>query len=202
MKTDISRESMDSPKHFREFQDPSPVLISVPQDVPPKTKSKVFCAIVSKLDISDLKTSSLDRPVKMSENRGCSETQIEGKPLKRRKKRRKRWLIAEIRKLKKCQSKYTLRKFLRGMSSITGRLLRHYVSYCFVMDVCSRRLENKTFLISKRSLFFRIIEEPELLSRDCHFDNNILKNFCTGASNFIQMHLGRIMECLVLYHEI
>lgn len=202
LKTDTSRAGTDSPSHYPKFQDPPPVLMSDPRASLVKTQAKVFFAIGPKLDVSNLKTSSLERSAKMGGYRGRQSVQADEKPLKRRKKRRKRWLIAEIRRLKKCQSKYSLRKFLRGMSSITRRLLSHYVSQCFVIDVCSRRLENKTFLISKRRLFFRIVQEPELLSKDCHFDNNILKNFCTGASNFIQMHLGRILECLVLYHEI
>ena len=34
-------------------------------------------------------------------------------------------------------------------------------------------------------MLYQIIEKPEMLNQDCHFNNNILKNFCTGVGNFL-----------------
>lgn len=149
---------------------------------------------------SKLKTSSLDRHFRPSLEKFWAWRDSKRQPNLKKRKSKKRWLIAEIRRLKKCQSKYSLMKFLIKMSGISRKLLRYYLTDCFIIDVCSRRLENKKFLISKRNLFLRILSQPEMLRDDCHFDNNILKNFCTGASNFLQTHLGKILESFVLYH--
>ena len=103
--------------------------------------------------------------------------------------------ILQMRKLKKCNSKYTFRQFLIKSSPVTRQILLFYMRECFILDVYTRRLENKRFLLAKREIFYEIIRNPELLSQDCHFDNNSLKNFCTGAGNFILKNLKKIFEC-------
>jgi hypothetical protein len=53
---------------------------------------------------------------------------------------------------------------------------------------------NRKLLFSKRTFLLECILEPKNLSRECSFDNNLIKNFCTGAVNFI----SRFFEELTL----
>ena len=104
----------------------------------------------------------------------------------------------ELRKLKKCSTKYALKKFLTRCSGYARGLLLFYMRECFVFDIFTRRLECKKYLMSKRQFLFRIIEDPRVLDSDCHFNNNILKNFCTGIANFLIRHMPRVVACFEL----
>ena len=72
------------------------------------------------------------------------------------------------------------------------------MSECFLLDIFARKLENKMVLMNKRQFFYNVIDKPDLLSIDCHFDNNILKNFCTGIFNFLTKHTNDILKELNL----
>ena len=102
----------------------------------------------------------------------------------------------EIEKLKKCNSKAALRKILIQLTPEWKRIIKFYMTECFIHDLYTRRLENKMFLLSKRELLYRLIDNPELLTMDCHFDNNLLKNFCTGIANFVTKHYSEISKIL------
>ena len=98
----------------------------------------------------------------------------------------------KMKALKKCSSKISLRKFLTKADSVLKSTMKFYLRNCFLKDLYTRKLENKFTLLSRRSLLFRIIEEPSILNSDCQFENNLLKNFCTGMSNFISANFERI----------
>ena len=104
--------------------------------------------------------------------------------------------LSEIEKLKKCNSKAALFRILTELSEEWRDILRFYMNKCFIHDLYTRRLANKMFLLSKRNLLYRLIDAPELLNRDCHFDNNLLKNFCTGVANFVNRHKDSILEMM------
>ena len=72
---------------------------------------------------------------------------------------------------------------------------------CFIYDLYIRRLENKMFLLSKREFLFSLIEKPDLLNTDCHFDNNLLKNYCTGIANFIYQHYDDIKKQIFIQNK-
>lgn len=103
-----------------------------------------------------------------------------------------------LMELKKCNSKDTLRRILLKLSPESKRMVRFYMTDCFIQDLFTRRLKNKGFLLSKRELLFRAIENPDVLAMDCHFDNNLLKNFCTGVANFILKHSPKIHQAIQL----
>ena len=104
--------------------------------------------------------------------------------------------IFEIEKLKKCNSKSVLQKILSNFPEKWKLIIKFYMTDCFVHDLYTRRLENKMYLLSKRELLYRLIDKPELLAMDCHFDNNLLKNFCTGIANFVTKHRNKISKIL------
>ena len=47
-------------------------------------------------------------------------------------------------------------------------------------------MENKKILLNRKSKLFKVIENPKELDYDCQFDNNMMKNFCTGFANFYE----------------
>lgn len=100
----------------------------------------------------------------------------------------------KMEKLRTCTSKSGLRDFLHYLTPKWKNIIKFYMTECFIFDLYIRRLENKMFLLSKRHFLFSIIEQPDLLTNDCHFDNNLLKNFCTGLANFIYVHYDDILR--------
>ena len=107
----------------------------------------------------------------------------------------------ELRKLKKCSTKYALKKFLLSCSAPLRRILRFYMRECLIFDIFTRRLECKQYLLSKRQFLFLILKTPGLLDTDCHFNNNILKNFCTGSANFLLKFLNKVICCFEIRGE-
>ena len=102
----------------------------------------------------------------------------------------------EIERLRRCTSKANLRRILLSLDAEWKRIIKFYMTECFIYDLYIRRLENKMFLLSKRQLLYTLIDNPELLTTDCHFDNNLLKNYCTGIANFILNHYDDIKTAL------
>ena len=104
----------------------------------------------------------------------------------------------QLRKLKKCSTKYSFKNLLIETSLLFKKILIFYMQECFFFDLYSRRLLCKNYLMSRRNLLYRIIENPSALDSDCHFNNNILKNFCKGMANFIIRNLKHILKLFKL----
>ena len=102
----------------------------------------------------------------------------------------------EILTLKRCNSKTQFRRILLKLNPEWKKVIKFYMTECFIHDLYTRRLENKMFLMSKRDLLYRLVDNPELLTKDCHFDNNLLKNYCTGIANFVARHYKDIQSKL------
>jgi hypothetical protein len=118
------------------------------------------------------------------------------KTKKIRKKQKNLVHSPQIKKLKQCNSKIQLRRIILKLTPEWKKIIKFYMTECFIHDLYTRRLENKMFLLSKRELLYRLIDNPELLNLDCHFDNNLLKNYCTGIANFVIKHHQDIKEIL------
>ena len=103
---------------------------------------------------------------------------------------------SQIKKLKQCNSKIQLRRIILKLTPDWKKIIKFYMTECFIHDLYTRRLENKMFLLSKRELLYKLIDNPELLTLDCHFDNNLLKNYCTGIANFVVKHHKDIKQIL------
>lgn len=116
-------------------------------------------------------------------------------------KKKKEEVSTFFKELKKCNSKIGLRKIINSLSPFCHELINFYMTQCFIFDIFTRKLKNKSFLLSKRELLFQIFNEPRLLEMDCHFDNNLLKNFCTGMANFFIKHYDQIV-CSLFYGRI
>ena len=137
----------------------------------------------------------MDHEQGISNDESEEEFKLRRSKKKQKKKKNKKILKKRIHntflnfnRFKNCTSKKNLQKILFGLSAKAKSFLRFYITECFIIDIFTRKIENKKMLMSKREFFFRIVKHPELLSNDCHFDNNLLKNFCTGAGNFIEKH--------------
>lgn len=129
------------------------------------------------------------------ESKSESESEEYNTRNKKKKKINKKILKKRLRntfnnfdKFKSCTSKKNLQKILFNFTNKAKLILKFYISECFIIDIFNRKIENKRLLMAKRQLFYNIVNNPNILSKDCHFDNNLLKNFCTGASNFIKKH--------------
>ena len=108
-------------------------------------------------------------------------------------KKKKREVSTFLGDLKKCNSKMGLRRIITSLSPLCHQLVEFYMTQCFIFDIFTRKLKNKSFLLSKRELLFKMFKEPRLLEMDCHFDNNLLKNFCTGMANFLARHCQKML---------
>ena len=102
----------------------------------------------------------------------------------------------EIDKLKKCNTKNSFKKVLGSLSAEWKQLIKFYLTDCFIFDLYTRKLEDKKHLLSKREVFYTVIENPGFLDLDCHFDNNLVKNFCTGLSNFLRKNYQKMKEVI------
>ena len=103
---------------------------------------------------------------------------------------------AEIDKLKKCNTKNSFKTVLSSLSPEWKQLIKFYLTDCFIFDLYTRKLEDKKHLLSKREVFYTVIENPGFLDLDCHFDNNLVKNFCTGLSNFLRKNYKKMREVI------
>lgn len=116
------------------------------------------------------------------------KNKIKKKQNKRILKKRLQNTFNDLKMFKNCTSKKKLQKILSGFSNKAKSFFKFYLSDCFIIHLFQRKLENKMTLLSKREMLMKIIENPKILSRGCNFDNNLLKNFCKGAANFIEIH--------------
>lgn len=102
----------------------------------------------------------------------------------------------EIDKIKKCNTKNSFKTILASLSPEWKELIKFYLTDCFIFDLYTRKLEDKKHLLSKREIFYSVIENPEMLDLDCHFDNNLVKNFCTGLSNFLKKNYQKMKDAI------
>ena len=103
-----------------------------------------------------------------------------------RKKKAKTNSPAAIKDLRNCLSKSKFKEILETKESRWRLLLKMYLKDYFVSDIYNRRVENKKILLNRKSKLLRVIENPKELDYDCQFDNNMMKNFCTGFANFYE----------------
>ena len=116
---------------------------------------------------------------------------------KKIKKKKNQFSPNEINLLKKCTTKNKLNKILqKNLSQKWKKLIKFYITDCFIFDLYTRKLENKIKLLENREIFYNIIDNPDLLKIDCHFDNNMIKNFCTGLSNYLKIHFLKMKAVL------
>lgn len=102
----------------------------------------------------------------------------------------------EIDKIKKCNTKNSFKQILTGLTPEWKDLIKFYLTDCFIFDLYTRKLEDKKHLLSKREIFYSVIENPDVLDLDCHFDNNLVKNFCTGLSNFLKKNYQKMKDII------
>lgn len=102
----------------------------------------------------------------------------------------------EIDKIKKCNTKNSFKQVLNSLDADWKELIKFYLTDCFIFDLYTRKLEDKKHLLSKREIFYSVIENPEMLDLDCHFDNNLVKNFCTGLSNFLKKNYQKMKDII------
>lgn len=102
----------------------------------------------------------------------------------------------EIDKIKKCNTKNSFKQVLISLDPNWKELIKFYLTDCFIFDLYTRKLEDKKHLLSKREIFYSVIENPEVLDLDCHFDNNLVKNFCTGLSNFLKKNYQKMKDMI------
>ena len=107
-------------------------------------------------------------------------------------KKEKKKLKAEFRKLKKCNTKYALHRILLRSSDTLRKLILFYIEDCFLFHTHWRKIKCKEYLISQRDLFYQLVKNPEVLDDDCHFNKNIIKNFCNGVGSFLLAHFLKI----------
>ena len=113
------------------------------------------------------------------------------KQVKKRKKKLGK-VNEDLQRLRKCSTKKMLKKCLYAMTEKNKGILKAYMQYCFIYDVFTRRVVNRKLLFSKRTFLLECIVEPKNLSKECSFDNNLIKNYCTGAVNFISRFFAEL----------
>lgn len=101
---------------------------------------------------------------------------------------------AEILLLKKCNTKKAFKEVLGKLSTHWKHMIQYYLKDCFIYDIYNRKLECKLQLLAKRETLFAVVADPNLLDSGCHFDNNLVKNFCTGLANFIKRFYSEIVK--------
>ena len=95
-------------------------------------------------------------------------------------------------KIKKCKSKKNLKTLIENLPKNWKILICIYLKDYFVFDLYTRKLSDKITVLSKRTIFHKIIHHPELLDKNCHMNNNTMKNFCVGMVNFITKNYDKI----------
>jgi hypothetical protein len=109
-------------------------------------------------------------------------------------KKKKKNINSYFKKLRSCSTKSMLHDCLLKMSIFSKKVLEFYLTECFILDVFSRKVSNKIELFRKREFFLNCIDDPDLLLKRFNFDNNLVKNFCIGAVNFISRYYSDISK--------
>lgn len=98
----------------------------------------------------------------------------------------------ELTELRKCCSKSRFRDFLMCVNSKWKLIFKYYVQELFVMDIYTRRMNNRINLLNKQQFFYNCIEDPNHIYQVNFMTHNIIKNFCTGMANFVSKRLTEI----------
>ena len=85
---------------------------------------------------------------------------------------------------------------LLNLSPHWKEIIKFYLTDCFLFDIYSRKMDNKLKLLSKREVLYEVVDDPLLLNFGCHFDNNLVKNFCSGLANFIKLNYTKIVAAM------
>ena len=104
------------------------------------------------------------------------------------KKKRLNNLFPLLNQLKNCSSKKELIYHITILSDKAKEFIKFYITECFFLDLFSRNIKNKKSILSKRQLFYDMLDGPEILNEVNFHNNNIIKNFCNGCMNFISQH--------------
>lgn len=129
----------------------------------------------------------------MEDNRPVSNKSLSSKKiLKIKRKTTDRLKCLGIKELKKCFSKKKLKLILQNLTKQEKNIFKLYLSHCFVIYVVLNKKSKRSLLLSKRDLFFKIIDNPSLLDKNCGFDNNIVRKFCQDSYNFINQHYDNL----------
>lgn len=121
---------------------------------------------------------------------------------KRHKKIKKnRIMPIEIKMIKKCTTKKQFIETLKTLNNQWKKLIKFYLTDCFIFDLYTRKIENKLKLLENREIFYAIIENPDMLNIDCHFDNNMVKNYCSGLGNYLKKYHKKMREIIIDYEE-
>ena len=100
--------------------------------------------------------------------------------------------LPHFKRLQKSNSKYELVKFFERATDKGKKIIKFYLSECFLIDIFSRKLSDKKLMMSKRQLFYDSVDNPKLLLFECKYDNNLLKNFSAGLINFLFKNFFKI----------
>ena len=111
-----------------------------------------------------------------------------------KRKKKKKQINSYFQKLRKCSTKLMLHNCLLNMSPFSKQILDFYLKECFIFDVFSRKVANKAKLFGNRQFFADCLEDPDILHQRFNFDNNLIKNFCIGAVNFISRYYSDISK--------
>ncbi len=93
---------------------------------------------------------------------------------------------AIFNKIKKCKSKKNLKILLKGLPEFWKKLICIYLKKYFIFDLYTRKLADKIYILNKREIFHQILHNPDLLDKNCHMNNNTMKNFCVGLTNYLK----------------
>ena len=99
-----------------------------------------------------------------------------------------------IMRLFYCTSKYKLQKILFELPFHIKRLLRNYLSRSFIFHLHMRPINNISKLLLQRQVIYKAILNPEFLSGNKSFANNLVKNFCKGMVNFIVLFFDELVK--------
>ena len=99
-----------------------------------------------------------------------------------------------LNKMFYCTSKYQFRNILFELSPKYKKLLREYISKCFIYHLHMRPINDISQLMKQRKLIYEAVSNPELLNGNKSLANNLIKNFCKGIVNFIVLFYDDLVK--------
>ena len=104
--------------------------------------------------------------------------------------------LPEIGIIKSCNTKKSFMDMLLKLSPLWKEIIKFYLVKCFVYDIYNRKMNDKLKLLAKREVLYEAVDNPLVLNFGCHFDNNLVKNFCSGVANYVKHNYARIVEAI------
>ncbi len=132
---------------------------------------------------------------------GNCENKVSKRIVKKTQKTKIHVTSPEIDKIKSCTTKNMFKNVLMELNAEWRDIVKFYLTDCYIFDLYTRKIEDKKHLLSKREILYSVVDTPSFLDLDCHFDNNLIKNFCTGLSNFLRLNLSKMKECMLKKQE-